>query len=465
MYTSKFNFLVILFAFIILIISPILYGHLSIDYSFLLMSFFIIVLCSTYYYFSFRGLINTENFIKKIFWISFVIRVIAVFVYYLVFYNVTNTPFEITFSDSLYYDEIGQKIAHEIRTFRMNFVWLFSKKSADDTGYGFFLGGLYVLFNDSIIITRIIQAGLSAYTVVLSYKISKTIWNENIGRYTAILFSGFHTFILYSSLHLREFLMVFIMFFLFYNFIKYKESFSLKRLILIIIAVISLLFLRTVVVVVFIASVSIYTIIFQTKSIRRIIFSLLILFGFFMILFYVPFFDSSAIKFLGYVGINDNVRLGGYSEERVLGTGMTFVKYVVGPIAFIPSLIFPIPSLLKLSLEQFNQSMHWYFTGGLIIWIFLSTFYIKGIIQSIKDKNKNALFLIIFILLYSAVLIKSHYFSSIRFNQLKMPLVLLFAAYGMTILKNKKINYILIFTLLSIIILGYNYLRITGREI
>jgi len=463
LYTSKFNFLVILFTAIILIAAPILYGSLSIDYSFLLMSFSIASLCSIYYYFSFKKLINVLNFKRKIFWISFLIRFISVVLYYFLFLSVTKTPFEVTFADSTFYDEIGRKIANEIRTLRLNFSWLFYKREADDTGYGFFLGGLYTLFNDSIFLTRVVQAIISSYTVVLSYKIGKLTWDEKTGRYIAILFSGFHTFILYATLHLREFLMVHILFFLIYQFIRYKNKFSIKKLGLIILGIISMLFLRTVIVVVFIAAVGIYTFLMERRSTKRMILSSLIFTAFVLIIFNFSFFDSTATKLLGYAGIEENVRLGGYTEERVMGTGMSLAQYVIGPVVLIPSLIFPIPSLLKLSIEQFGQSMHWYFTGGLILWVFLSIYFFKGMLQSIKDRNKNAIFVIILIVLYAIVLVKSFYFPSIRFNQIKMPLLLLFVPYGMTLLKNKKFNYSFYFIIATFVILGYNYLRISGR--
>jgi 4-amino-4-deoxy-L-arabinose transferase-like glycosyltransferase len=439
------------------------FGSLSIDYSFLIAAFSIVIIFSIYYYIAFKQLINVFNFKRKIFWISFIIRACVVIIYYFIFLSVTKTPFEVTFADSIFYDEIGQKIANEIRTLRLNFSWLFYKREADDTGYGFFLGGLYTLFNDSIFLTRIVQALISSYTVVLAYKIGKSIWSEKIGRYTAILFSGFHTFILYASLHLREFLMVYVLFFLIYKFIKYKESSKFNQLVLILIGIVSLLFLRTVIVVVFIAAVGIYTFLMERKSTKRMVLSSLIFIGFVLVIFNFSFFDSTATKLLGYVGIEDNVKLGGYTEERVMGTGMSFAQYVIGPIVIIPSLIFPIPSLLKLSIEQFGQSMHWYFTGGLIMWIFFSLFYFKGILQSIKDRNKNAIFIIILIFLYAIVLVKSFYFPSIRFNQIKMPLLLLFVPYGMTLLKNRKVNYIMYFILASSVILLYNYLRISGR--
>jgi hypothetical protein len=224
-----------------------------------------------------------------------------------------------------------------------------------------------------------------------------------------------------------------------------------------------MLFLRTVIVVVFIAAVGIYTFLMERRSTKRMILSSLIFTAFVLIIFNFSFFDSTATKLLGYAGIEENVRLGGYTEERVMGTGMSLAQYVIGPVVLIPSLIFPIPSLLKLSIEQFGQSMHWYFTGGLILWVFLSIYFFKGMLQSIKDRNKNAIFVIILIVLYAIVLVKSFYFPSIRFNQIKMPLLLLFVPYGMTLLKNKKFNYSFYFIIATFVILGYNYLRISGR--
>jgi 4-amino-4-deoxy-L-arabinose transferase-like glycosyltransferase len=465
MYTTRFVWNSIGFGLIILILTPLLFDSLAIDWDFLLMAFVVISVSSFYYYYAFKN-IRRLNFQASIFRVSLLIRIVAVFVYYVIFFNVTDTPFEITSIDSIYYHNGGKKVVEHLSKGDFSLDWMISAyKTVDKIGYQIFLGIIYFFTDDSIIIARLIQGLISAYTVVVAYKIGKLVWGEYRARAIAILFSGFPPFILYSTLHLREFLLVFLSLFMVLYFLRLMQSYKIKYMLWLLLAIIGMFFLRAVFTLIFLAAVTIYFVIFEFSKTRKR-WVIVTLFGlFFIILYNFPIFDSAYIKVLGYLGLEDNVRLGGYSQELVVSRGMSLAEYIAGPLFIIPSLPFPMPSILKLSIEKFGQTMHWYFTGGLILWVFFSGFFYRGMYQAIKARKKNAIFIIILILIHSVVLLESFYFTSIRFNQVKMSLLLLFVPAGMHYFKNKESQYIIYLIFMVIIIIGYNYLRIFGRGI
>jgi len=227
-----------------------------------------------------------------------------------------------------------------------------------------------------------------------------------------------------------------------------------------------MLFFRTVYALAFIGSVGVYLAIFEIKSIKTLILGLLFL-GFLVVfLANSPFFDSTWTKLMGYVGFGEQRGLGGYTQEKVVSRGMSLAKYIGGPIFILPSFIFPIPSVLKLNIEEFGRSMHWYFTGGLFVWLCMSYFYFKGAFRIIIERNKFGIFILILVLFHTLVLLQSFYFPSIRFSQVKMSLLLLLVPIGSTHLINMRRgnnNFLIYVTLISLIVLGYNYLRLFGR--
>lgn len=463
MYTIIHNYVTTAGAFILLALTPFVFGEWAIDTYFLSMSFMIATITSAYYYFSIKH-INRENFIKTYFFFSLGIRFGAVLLYYFLFYNVTGTPFEVTFADSLFYDRVGQEVAEQLRKGDFNLGWMLDAyRSSDKIGYQIFLGIIYSISNNSVIAARLVQATIGAYTVIVAYQIGKIVWNELIGRYIAILFSGFPPFIIYSTLHLREILLVFNYLLIVLAFTKLIESYSSKRLFLLFVSVTCMLFFRSLFVFVFIVSVIVYISIFERGKFRKIVVTVMLFVLYAKILTGLYIFEDSLTKILGYAGLEEDVRLGGYSQEIVIARGMSLAQYIQGPIYVIPSIAFPMPSILKLNIENYGQSMHWYFTGGLIIWVFYSIFFFTEIYKSLKAKNKYAVFLILNILIYSVALLESFYFTSIRFNQVKIALLIFFIPSGMVVLKNRIIYYLIYIIIMIGIVFAYNYLRLAGR--
>jgi 4-amino-4-deoxy-L-arabinose transferase-like glycosyltransferase len=462
-YSYKKSIISILFGALILLLTPLIFGDLSIDAPFILMSIFLIISTSLFYSY-FLSKIFEENFLKKIFIFGLVYRIIAVFVYYMIFKSITGTPFEVTFSDSLFYDEMGLRVAEAFKEDNFSMDWLIGIHiHTDRIGYQFLLGIIYYLTDHSIITVRLIQALVSAHTLIIAYKIGKLAWDEYTARIIAVLYAGFHPFVLYASLHLREFLLIYIFLLMLYYFLQLANSFTYKSLFYLVLFTVAMLFFRTVFVVIFLLSIAIYLLLIEKNNSNKIVKGSSIFIIFFVVLANVPYFETSWLKILGYIGYDTSVRLGGYSQELVLSRGMSLAQYIGGPLFLLPSLPFPIPSVLKLSIEGFGQSIHWYFTGSLILWTFFSGFFFIGIYKSIKNRNRPAIFLFIVILLYSVALLESFYFTSIRYNQVKIALLLLFVPSGMIYLKNKTNIYMLYVAFMVVIILGYNYLRIFGR--
>lgn len=458
----KLSYSFIVSAIFLLFITPIIFGKMAIDAGFLLMSFIIILITVIYYSYGISN-IGNNHFLKTIFIYSLIIRILSVFIYLSIFNYVTGTPFEVTFADSRWYDEQARILSSQYRNGDFNIFWLFARYVPDLTGYSIFLSFIYFLSNDSIIIARLIQAFISSYTVIIAYKIGVVIWDEWHARHIALLFSGFPPFIIYSTLHLREFLMVFLFLCVVLYFIRIIVRNKKYDIIILSLLLILFLFIRTAFVVVLIASFAVYFFLFDKRYLKKIHYFLVVGAIFLVIISLSGILDSAYYKILGYIGLESGQRLGGYSQDLVVSRGMSLAQYIGGPLFIIPSFVFPMPSILKLMIENFGQSMHWYFTGGIIIWVYFSLAFFRGMYLSLVKKNKLSIFLIIIIVIMSIALLESFYFTSIRFNQVKMALLLMFVPMGLKYYSKKVNNYIIFLIFMNIIILVYNYLRIFGR--
>lgn len=448
----------------VLFLSFFIFGSLALKTKFIISNVIIIYLTSGLYFILFKNIYNKE-IVNLTFRVGLFLRIICVYIYYYVFFSITNTPFEVTFADSIYYDEGGKLVAQNFKEGRLDLSWMIDRyKTIDKIGYQIFLGIIYYFTNNSILIARLIQALISAYTIILAYKICRIVWGEYHGRSAAILFSAFHPFILYSTLHLREFLLVFLFLSLTYNFISILYKYSRKNVILLLLNILALLLLRSVYIVIFFSSALIYISIYEKRRLKFILPLSISIISLFFVLSSISIFDTAIYKILGYIGIEKDVRLGGYTQDLVVERGMSLAKLIAGPLFILPSIIFPMPSVLELTIDYFGQSMHWYFSGGLVIWVFLSRYYFVSMYNSFRTKNKLAMFILILIIVHSFVLLESYYFTSIRFNQVKMALVLLFVPSGLYHFQGRRDPWLLIYILvLSAIILFYNYLRIFGR--
>lgn len=152
-------------------------------------------------------------FKKKVFWTAFGIRVVMVFFLYWFFSYMNGEPFMFHAADAREYSEEGRWMAQLIRDghFQTYLDYKFrTGNGISDAGYPMYLGFIYWLTGDSIIVVRILKAMWSAWTCVLLYKLGTRNFNEPAGRLAAIFMMLEPHYIIYSGMHLKETEMVFL---------------------------------------------------------------------------------------------------------------------------------------------------------------------------------------------------------------------------------------------------------------
>jgi hypothetical protein len=459
------------FSFVVIFLNWLLFFDLSVDFIFLFGNFIVVVISLVLISYCQKNYIklNEKRFIKKIFRLSLGLRVFAMLFYYSLFYYITGTEFDIEAQDAVWYDEIAQLTSASLLdgTFSWIKFLIDVKGNFDDSGYILFLSIIYSIFDNSIIIARLIQTLISAFTVVLIYKIGKDIFGEKTAKITAILTASFQPLLLYASIHLKETLMIYFLLLFIYHSIQLLKKHNFVSVIVILFSFFALLSFRTVVGLTALVSLIGYLMISGKYSIAKkgIVFFTMCIILYFLVI-NISLLDDVVEKAKRYAGMQteSKVSVGGTSQDGLVSGGQSFAKYAGGGVFLLQSIVMPYPSMVKTNIVFYNQTLQWYFAGGLLIWVFLSYYAYVGIYYSVKNHFKETSILIFISGMYTAALIASFYMTSIRFSIVKLILLLPFVAFGI-VSSNKKIkgNFVKYAIVMCIIVLIWNYVKIAGR--
>ena len=153
-----------------------------------------------------------KNFEKKIFTIAFVPRLVTMLLLYVVFQANYGDAFGFENADATFYNSLGESFSDAIRNGDFLAEWRSESRKIDtsDMGYGAYLGWVYVIFGNSIIVARIIKCILSSLTVVLIFRIAKWHFEPRTARLAAIFVALWPNFWYYCAVHLKETEMTFL---------------------------------------------------------------------------------------------------------------------------------------------------------------------------------------------------------------------------------------------------------------
>ena len=355
-----------------------------------------------------------------------------------VFYNImTGMPFEFSAADSVwYYDE---SMGNRHSNFGEVWDYLFVNTDAiSDSGYVFYLSLLSKITGESILLPRLVNSLFSAGTCVLLYLLAKRNIGEEGGRLAAIFACFFPNLIFYCGLHLKETMMVFFM-------VAYLEradylirsrKYNVLNIVLPILLAVSLFTFRTILgaaAVFAFATAVVFTtnkVIGRTKRIMFIVWGVL-----------------GATLLVGGTISNEAE---GLWEQRDLNqdakrsaqtlNGNKWAKYATGTVMAPMMFVMPFPTMVDVD-EQYNQQM---LSGGNYVRNFLGGFVLIALFSSIFiTKNWRNLSLIgSFVIAYLGIVSTSGFANSERFLLPGLPVLLIMAAYGITLLNAKNYKFI-----------------------
>ena len=407
------------------------------------------------------GNCSSKLFMKRLFGTAFIIRaIVAVFLYFF-FEYMTGQPFMFGAADSIGYHNEAVWVANLIsnNSFNVYLDYLGRSSGVSDAGYPFWLGIQYWVTGKSIIIARIIKALLGAYTCVLIYKLAARNFGESVGRMSAIFCMLMPNLIIYTGMHLKEIEMIFLTVAAVErtDFLLRADKLSIKNISIALLLVGSLFFFRTVLGAAALFAVFSALFLSSTKVINlnsriAIVLVLLLCVSYFM----GGRISSEVEEYWEGKDTNQQVRL----EDRAR-KGNAFATYASAAVFAPMILTIPFPTMVETPNQETFRMLH----GGVFVKNMMSFFAILALVLLILYwKWQKHVLLIVFLTSYLGILALSAFGHSERFHLLAVPFIMIFAAYGISQMNKKNIQYFNIWLVLMFVaIIAWTWFKLAGR--
>jgi hypothetical protein len=408
------------------------------------------------------ALLSPELYLKKLFRISLGIRIVWVLFSYFYFTLMTGQPFEYETGDAKGYHVEAIWLSGLLNDGKFTVYMDYIGTEYSDMGYPFYLGLLYYVLGEEVLIPRLIKAVLGAFTCVLVYKLGRSNFGESTGRIAGILAMLLPNLIYYCGLHVKETEMVFLTVSFIYIADKILRSthLSFKAMILAFLLGGSLFFFRTVLAVSILASLGITVLmvsrLVSTRSKKVALSILMILLA--ALIWSGPFNETIT----GYLLASDQNITSQMDNFASREGGNLLAKYGSRSL-FLPfMLIAPFPTLVDT-----NQPNAMMLSGAMFTRNIYAFFVFMALVMLIRQQLwRQHVLLLSALFSYLFILASSGFALSERFHMPVVPFLLILAAFGIsrTNPENKKyfIPYLLI---VSGIIIGWNWFKMAGREL
>ncbi len=378
-----------------------------------------------------------KNFLLNIFFIALGLRWAWTIFAYIYYTLKTGMPFEFSAGDSIWYHEESIGNIHAPISVIWDYLFIHTQ-TVSDSGYVFYLSLLSKLTGESILLPRLINCIFSAGTCVLIYFLAKRNIGEEGGRLAAIFACFMPNLIFYCGLHLKETVMIFLM--VAYleraDYLLRSKKYNIFTIAIPALLALSLFTFRTalggVAVFAFVTAL-VFTntsVIGKTKRYMLIGWGLL-----------------AAITLTGGTILNEvegllEDRDTNQANKRLMQTnkGNQWAKYATGTVMAPMMFVLPFPTMVDVD-EQYNQQM---LSGGNYVRNFLGGFVLIALFSAIFiTKNWRNLSLIgSFVIAYLGIVSSSGFANSERFLLPGLPVLLIMAAYGVTLLNAKNYRFI-----------------------
>lgn len=378
-----------------------------------------------------------KKFLLNIFFTALGLRVAwAVFAYF--YYTAkTGAPFEFNAADAIWYYE--ESISY--RYAKLSEIWnsLFANpKGISDSGYVFYLSLLSKITGESILPPRLINCLFSAATPLLIYNLAKRNLSEEAGRMSAVFACFMPNFIYYCGLHLKETFMIFMLvaFLERTDYMLRSRKFTVLSIALPVLLMVSLFSFRTVLGASAVFSVASALVFTNTKVVGKAKRWILIGWGTLAVLTLTGGTIMTELESTWDDRANNQTA----KREHQTSKGNQWAKYATGTVMAPMMFVLPFPTMVDVD-QQYNQQM---ISGGNYVRNFLGGFVLIALFSAIfVTKNWRNLSLIgSFVIAYLGIISASGFANAERFLLPGLPVLLIMAAYGITLLNAKNYRFI-----------------------
>jgi hypothetical protein len=356
----------------------------------------LLAVCATTAVIIIRRNVEDSDFLVNIFLIALLARLIFATVSYL--FKLHGFFGE----DSITYDELANRLV-EVWTGVDAGTDALSIKAASTSipgwGMNYLIGFLYLICGRNMLAGQFFCAVIGAATAPMVYVCSYQIFhNERVGKITAILVALFPAFIVWSSLMLKDGIIIFMLVLAMTMTLKLQKKFSYTSLILLTFSLFGILAFRFYIFYVVGVAVAGSFIIGSGSSMKAIIRGFVILLALGAILTYIGALQSATSNFEKYGSLErvqasrqDYARSGsGYGEDLNVSTPMGALAAM--PVGFTYLMLAPFPW----EISNLRQAIT---LPEMLLWWILIPILLSGLWFTLKTKLRNAIPILLFSLM------------------------------------------------------------------
>lgn len=349
----------------------------------------------------------------------------------------TGVPFEFSAGDSVWYYEetMGNVHANISDIWRYLFV---DTKTISDSGYIFYLSLLSKITGYSILLPRLVNGLFSAATVLLVFFLAKRNIGEEGGRMAAIFACFMPNLIFYCGLHLKETLMIFLLvaFLERADYLLRSKRYNVFTIAVPILLAVSLFTFRTVLGAAAVFSFATALVFTNTSVVGRGKRIMLIAWGVLAVVTLTGGVISNELQATWDERGDNQIAKRTHQTRK----GNQWAKYATGTVMAPMMFVMPFPTMVDVD-QQYNQQM---ISGGNYVRNFFGIFVLIAVFSAIfVTKNwRNLSFIGSFAVAYLGIISASGFANSERFLLPALPVLLIMAAYGITMLNAKNYRFV-----------------------
>ncbi len=392
----------------------------------------------SYYWSKDRSNQTERSFIKVLFFVAFLLRLIWVIASYFYYQKTTGIPFEFDTADALGYHEEAKWLASENWAKTWDYYFGENATRISDVGYPLYLSILYRITGPIIIIPRILKAFISAVTCVLVFNLSFRSFGKSVGRMAAIMMALMPNLIIYCGYHLKETEMIFleVLFLERLDYFIRSNKVSFWGIIPPTILAICLFFFRTVLGLAAIFAFVSTTLLSNASSMKKGWKRAAIL-GWF-VLGFAMFSGGTAMTEVEalWEEKEDNASL---KRLEQVSRGSQWAQYATGIVMAPMAFVLPYSTMIDVNQQYNQQTKH----GGNYVRNFMGFFALVAIYEAIRSKKWRSFVLIgAFAFSYLGVVSLSGFSNSERFLLPGLPCLIMMWAYGVSALSKRTFRFL-----------------------
>ena len=402
--------------------------------------------------------ISQKAFVRLIFVTSLLLRIAWVLFSYFFYQHQTGQPFEFDAADAIGYHTEAEWLAG----LDWDVVWKYlfmEKDGVSDSGYALYLTFLYKMFGSNIMITRLLKAVYATITCVLLYRLVARSMGENVGRMAGIFAALMPNLIIYCGLHLKETEMIFLIvaFLERADYVLRVRHYTLWNILLPLLLAGSLFLFRTVLGVVALFSFATAVVFSPTRVVRKGRRAVLALWVIIAVLVLAGGTIRTEVE-----GLLEN-RAENQDLKRMEQTirGNQWAKYATATV--LAPMEFVMPFSTMVDTDQQNQMV---LHGGNFVRNFMGIFVLISLFTVLFIKKNWREFSLVgsFVIGYLGVISLSGFANSERFLLPGLPCLIVFWAYGVSILNKKNFKFVKLWSIVVVLMeVGWAYFKIGSR--